>query len=438
MKALRKLYLPNIDSLTTLIILSLLTTSSLPFLLSSHFLQSALAFKPSGSPSEPTIPQTPSSNTTSSPLNQGSGGGNTGPSIGCGPGTDNSTCTQSSNPPQYSTPSVQSGGGGGANSSAGGFGTSVNPSGGGMSASNGFGSNPSTGGSQRFGPNTGTNNQGGFGTANGGQTGGFSSGPTNGGMSPSMGNSGDNANNGGGYGNQPGTTTANSGNFITYNIPDLRLTIQTPADWQGPTSCQSGYTGGALHIKSSKCLSTWTPNIANVQFSVRRKFSVDPSNTERLDQVSNEIRGSIKDSRVNPNLVDFIGMNKDTLNGVYPADVFRFTERDPISGSIDNALTAIIGTPDYNVWLAIHFSANPDVYDQLIPTIQKILDSINVLNGTNENNVQSLPAGSNNQQQQLGGGQGSGDESSSSSRNEEPPGNGGNNNQSHAPVVPHF
>jgi hypothetical protein len=49
------------------------------------------------------------------------------------------------------------------------------------------------------------------------------------------------------------------------------------------------------------------------------------------------------------------------------------------------------------------FSANPDVYDQLIPTVQKILNSINELGGANDNNVQSLPAGSNNQQQQLGG-----------------------------------
>jgi len=375
-----------IPLLSILLFLSVAFTSQ--SLLSPHFILSALAFKPSPLPLEPTNSQTPSSNTTSSPSNQASGEGNTsGPSVGCGSGTDNSTCTQSSNFSQSSTLSDQSGS---ANS------TSPSPSGGGTPTDNGFGSSsPSTGGDQQFA-------RGGIGNANGGLAGGHNNGPANGGMNPSMGNSSNNANTGGGggggYGNQPGTTTASRGNFVTYNIPDLRLTIQTPADWQGPTSCQSGYTGGALHIKSSKCLAIWTPNIANVQFSVRREFSINPSNTESLDRISNEIKRSLKDKQVNPNIVDFIGMTKDTLNGVYPAYVLRFTERDPISGSIDNALTALIGTPDYREWLAIHFSANPGVYDELIPTVQKILNSINELSGGNDNNVQSLP--SNNQQQQ--------------------------------------
>jgi hypothetical protein len=139
-------HLLGINSLTAFIILSLLAVSSLQFSSSFHTMHLALAFKPSSSPLGP---PSPSSNTPSVPSNQG-------PSVGCGPGTDNSTCTQSSNSSQSSTPSGPSSGSGGANN-AGGFGTNQGSNGG-----NGFGSNnPTTGNNQQFGLNA--TNQGGFG-----------------------------------------------------------------------------------------------------------------------------------------------------------------------------------------------------------------------------------------------------------------------------------
>lgn len=112
-KSLKRLF--KINSLSTIIlfsvILSLFLTSS-SVLPSSLLPRTLLAFKPSPLPSESTSPQTSHSNPPAAPYNQGLGEGSTsGPSVGCGYGTDNSTCNQSSNSSsQSSTTSDQSGG----------------------------------------------------------------------------------------------------------------------------------------------------------------------------------------------------------------------------------------------------------------------------------------------------------------------------------------
>ena len=350
------------------ILLFLLVTFTSQSLLSFHFIQSALAFKPSASPSEPpTPPQTPASNTTSSPSNQGSGEGNTsGLSVGCGPGTDNSTCTQSSNSSQSSTPSDQSGG---ASSNGGGFGTSPGPSGGGMPTGNGFGSSsPSTAGNQQFGPDAGANNQGGFGNANGGQTGGFSNGPANGGISPSMGNSGNNANTGGGEsgysnqpGNQPGTIPSGSSSSLrTYNIPSLGVRLQAPADSQSNVQCSINHTCSATFV------------------SANNKFTVQ-SSSGNLNQLNKE---EVKDS-------DFPGVSniksiKTVLSGQYPAYIitWKLVDSDK-GGSISRPMVILVGNLDNSGWLRINFE---DSSDGTMPIIQGILNSITSLQNSAMNN----------------------------------------------------
>ena len=189
------------------------------------------------------------------------------------------------------------------------------------------------------------------------------------------------ANGGSATGSKDNTESEVNKNFITHNISSLKLKIQTPVQWEGPTPCETTYSGGALHIKSSRCVVIFTPNIANVQFSITRQFSVDLSNTKHrsLDKLANEIKDSTTDRYVNPNIVDFIGMDKDTLNRVYPTYVFKFTEKNTVDNSIYNKLSVLVGTPDYEPWIYINFSASPDEYNQLMPTIQKILNSVTMI-----------------------------------------------------------
>ena len=59
------------------------------------------------------------------------------------------------------------------------------------------------------------------------------------------------------YGNQPVQTTPGStGNLVTYIISDLKIRMQVPAGWQGPSSCVNTDSAGVISIPST-CNPVW-------------------------------------------------------------------------------------------------------------------------------------------------------------------------------------
>jgi hypothetical protein len=213
-------------------------------------------------PSEPTTPQIPSSNTTSSLSNQGSGGGITsGPLVGCGPGTDNSTCTQSSN----SSHSITSGQSGGANNVSG-FDTNQ-----GSTDGNEFGnsSNPSTGDKQQFGPNMGTNNQSGFSNQSHRPLG------TNGIAGPPT-------------------------SYLQYQSPNFGFGIQYPA-----TSQISERPNGAMFLSRGNAIFVLLQNVNNMGLSDFTQYNVNKI-TQTFPTASNGVSGDSSLAGYPSHYLDFI------------------------------------------------------------------------------------------------------------------------------------
>ena len=239
------------------------------------------------------------------------------------------------------TPSTNQGGFG---SQAGGFGSgSTN---GGQSPSTGGGNNNNGASENRGGAAGGANSNGGSLAS---QSGGFGSGSTNGGQSPSTG--GGNNNNGasensgstgGGssYGNQPVQTTPGStGNLVTYIISDLKIRMQVPAGWQGPSSCVNTDSAGVISIPST-CNPVWIAENGYARVKINGETLLANMGWN-LDKVSKAAK------KLNDLLHYNIEVSKKlTINGVYPAYLFNTDRKSRIDGSTDYEYNIFVGTPN--------------------------------------------------------------------------------------------
>lgn len=313
--------------------------------------------------------------------------------------------------------------------SAGGLGPSRSATGTSAAGGQQFGGGSNIGGSTT----PPSSNQGGFGS----QAGGFGSGSTNGDQSASTG--GGNNNNGGpaitgstgggsSDGNQPVQTTPGStGNLVTYIIPDLKIRMQAPANWQGPSSCVSTDSAGVISIPST-CNPVWIAENGNARVKI---------NGETL--LANMGWNLNKLSKAAKKLNDLLHYNievskKLTINGVYPAYLFNTDRKNPIDGSTDYEYNIFVGTPNNVPWFNIVVSStNGLAYVRTVLEVAiKVFPSVTLSDGSNTDNAQSLASNVGEQTQPGVGGSDNG-----GSNNNQQPG-GANNQPQQQPTIPHF
>ncbi|MGB7953703.1 MAG: hypothetical protein WCF23_06955 [Candidatus Nitrosopolaris sp.] len=314
--------------------------------------------------------------------------------------------------------------------SAGGLGPSRSATGTSAAGGQQFGGGSNIGGSTT----PPSSNQGGFGS----QAGGFGSGSTNGDQSASTG--GGNNNNGGpaitgstgggssSDGNQPVQTTPGStGNLVTYIIPDLKIRMQAPANWQGPSSCVSTDSAGVISIPST-CNPVWIAENGNARVKI---------NGETL--LANMGWNLNKLSKAAKKLNDLLHYNievskKLTINGVYPAYLFNTDRKNPIDGSTDYEYNIFVGTPNNVPWFNIVVSStNGLAYVRTVLEVAiKVFPSVTLSDSSNTDNAQSLASNVGEQTQPGVGGSDNG-----GSNNNQQPG-GANNQPQQQPTIPHF
>lgn len=313
--------------------------------------------------------------------------------------------------------------------SAGGLGPSRSATGTSAAGGQQFGGGSNIGGSTT----PPSSNQGGFGS----QAGGFGSGSTNGDQSASTG--GGNNNNGGpaitgstgggsSDGNQPVQTTPGStGNLVTYIIPDLKIRMQAPANWQGPSSCVSTDSAGVISIPST-CNPVWIAKNGNARVKI---------NGETL--LANMGWNLNKLSKAAKKLNDLLHYNievskKLTINGVYPAYLFNTDRKNPIDGSTDYEYNIFVGTPNNVPWFNIVVSStNGLAYVRTVLEVAiKVFPSVTLSDSSNTDNAQSLASNVGEQTQPGVGGSDNG-----GSNNNQQPG-GANNQPQQQPTIPHF
>ena len=219
---------------------------------------------------------------------------------------------------------------------------------------------------------------------------------------------------------------------MTYIISDLKIRMQVPAGWQGPSSCVNTDSAGVISIPST-CNPVWIAENGYARVKINGETLLANMGWN-LDKVSKAAK------KLNDLLHYNIEVSKKlTINGVYPAYLFNTDRKSRIDGSTDYEYNIFVGTPNNVPWFNIVVSStNGLAYVRtVLEATTKIFPSITLSDSSNTDNAQNLSSNGEQTQPGVGDNGGSDNNQPPGGSNNQPPG-GSNNQPQQQPTIPHF